>query len=333
MVELDNYKARFIEGEQREFIIQCMGSLGLDNQSLANLLKISVRTLSDWKREKFLIPISVVNLLSDKSGVVKPNNLEILDKYWYVSKGAKLGGVAAYKKYGKIGGDSQNRLKKWKEWWENNGRFEDNPIFRRREFLNPVESCELAEFCGIMIGDGGLSRMQATIYLNSETDFEYSEYVSKLIWRIFGVNPKIFFHKKVLLLGIRVYSINFVNFCKEKELLIGDKIKQGLDIPKWIMLNSDFKIACMRGLMDTDGCVVIHKYRVNNKLYRYKKLEFCSASPALIKSVIQILREFDFAPRLSHNGRNVLVDSQKEVARYLKIIGSNNPKHWERYKS
>lgn len=328
-----NKRAKFKPGQQRLFIKNCLKKLNLSNNQAASFLKISVRTLTDWKREKFLIPLVIIKMLSQKTGVRLPKNLITVNQFWYAKKGGHLGGLAVYKKYGVIGGDRNYRLTRWRSWWKKEGQFKPHPILNAPlPFKKPEKSNQLSEFVGIMLGDGGISKYQLTISLNHKDDKMYGIFVSKMIKKLFNVNPAKYHDIKNSVNDFVVSRSELVKFCVEKlGLKIGNKIKQQIDIPNWIKNKKNFKKFCLRGLFDTDGCLVIHKYKVNGKLYIYKKMHFSSASPPLISSIIKSLKEFDFKPRLSHNGRNVWIDDQKEVARYLNVIGSSNPKHWKRF--
>ena len=88
----------------------------------------------------------------------------------------------------------------------------------------------------------------------------------------------------------------------------------------------------MRGLFDTDGSVVFHRYLVSKKEYCYKKLEFCSLSPSLRKSVYNILFDLNLHPRMARE-KSVWLDSKNSVKRYFEIINSHNSKHLKRYES
>lgn len=324
----------FRSGKQKLFINQIKNNLKITDEKLARLLKISVRTLTDWKHEKFLMPFNSVKFLSKKAKFKIPVKIKIVDNFWYVHKGAVKGGMAVYKKYGRIGGDPDYRKKKWYEWWEKEGKFKPSSIHNTPlSFQKPIISESLAEFVGIMLGDGGMSKYQIHITLHCKDDKDYMNFVVKLVKKLFGINPAIYYDSKDSVNVLVISRINLVNFLSQKiGLKIGNKIKQKMDIPAWIKRNKKFQIACLRGLIDTDGCLVIHKYKVNGKQYCYKKLNFCSASKSLVISIIQILKTFDFKPRLSHNSRNAWIDNQKEVMRYLKVIGSNNPKHIKRWR-
>ena len=100
----------------------------------------------------------------------------------------------------------------------------------------------------------------------------------------------------------------------------------------WIKRNKKFQIACVRGLIDTDGSVIIHKYGVNGKLYNYKKLQFTSLSRPLLLSVYKILKDLEVNPRLARQ-KEVWIDSKMSVKKYFDIVGSHNLKHLNRYRN
>ncbi len=73
------------------------------------------------------------------------------DPFWYTTKAGKLGGDAAYKKYGVVGGDQEFRKKKWLEWWEEMGKLDSTFPLHPLPFRKPEKSVELAEFIGTMM--------------------------------------------------------------------------------------------------------------------------------------------------------------------------------------
>ena len=83
--------------------------------------------------------------------------------------------------------------------------------------------------------------------------------------------------------------------------------------------------------MDTDGCVVIHRYKSKGKIYCYKKLSFTSRSLPLLNSVKNILTELKIKNRITKDNYEIRIDAKKDVKRYFDIIGSHNPKHIMRY--
>ena len=122
-----------------------------------------------------------------------------------------------------------------------------------------------------------------------------------------------------------------MRYCVEKlGLKIGNKIKQQVDIPDWIRQNKKFSIACVRGLIDTDGCAFTHYYKVNGKLYDYKKLAFSSLSEPLRLSVFQILKSLGIKSRLCKR-KDIWLDSEESIKQYFSIIGTHNRKLLNKY--
>lgn len=189
----------------------------------------------------------------------------------------------------------------------------------------PEPSAELAEFFGIMMGDGGINNpWQANITLNSVADAVYGKYVCSAIKNLFDISPMVFKCKGRQATKILISSITLVDFLVEKGLMRGDKLKQGLCIPNWILSKKDYRIACVRGLIDTDGCLYIHKHTVSGKPYKNIGLCFCSHSPALIAQVSAIFEEFGIIPHSSNRGRSIYLYKASVVARYLEIFGTSN---------
>lgn len=103
----------------------------------------------------------------------------------------------------------------------------------------------------------------------------------------------------------------------------GNKLRNGLDIPKWIWNRRSYQVACLRGLMDTDGDLFIHRYKVNGKEYAYPKMSFYSYSPQLLQSVHQILSGLGFHVRRT-KGHRVWIDRLHEVQRFFQVIGTRH---------
>ena len=322
-------RAIFPQGKQKAFLLRVKNRTGVTWTNLAQLLKISNRTFTDWKREKFSMSLEAVKILSKKANITVPKNIEIRNPFWYVSKGARVGGIFVYKKYGRIGGNPEYRKKKWYEWWERKGKFKQHPSLPIKK---PEKSEDLAEFIGIVMGDGGISKSQLIITQHHIDDKEYSNFIIELIKKLFCVSPTIHHRLKYSVNNILVSRTELVRFCVSLGLPIGNKVKQQIDIPNWIKINKKFLIACTRGLIDTDGCIFTHSYKVNNKIYNYKKLAFSNRSRPLIISVYRFLKKIGLSPRITNDGKDVRIESKSGILKYFRIIGSHNPKHLKKCK-
>jgi len=321
----------FKKGEQKNFLIRVCKNLDISDQEIADKLGVHRRTFQDWCREKYSMTETALTQLSTISKIAVPKGVKFVGKYWYTSENGRKGALARMKKYGNVAGNPEYRKRKWKEWWLKEGRYLPHPIINvSTPIKTPRLSKKLAEFVGIMMGDGGMSEYQVHITLHREDDKEFIKYVVQLIDELFGIKPCVYTNHRDLGDNVVVSRRELVLFCRDKlGLHIGNKIRQGLDIPAWIYKKREYKIACVRGLIDTDGSVFTHRYRVSGKMYSYKKLSFTSMSPPLIISVLSILKSEGLNPRLAR-GKDIWLDSKADVARYFKTFGFSNLKHLKR---
>lgn len=332
MADSCKYKrARFPIGEQKAFVSAYI-SVVRGNAAAARQLGVSKRSITDWKREKYLMPLLKVKVCSRASGIPIPRNIKLEEQFWYVGKGARKGGISTFKKYGSVGGNPAERLRRWRKWWDENGRFRKNPILEPLPFSKPKVSVKLAEFMGIMMGDGGMSKRQVCITLHHIDDLEFSRWVTKLVKELFNVKPSVYHREHNSVNNIVVSRSDLVSYLHELGLPIGNKVKQGFNIPDWIMDDKRYLLACVRGLVDTDGGIYTHNYKVGSKLYSYKKLCFSSSSPALLRTVFEFMKQVGLKPRISQ-GVDILIENTADVKKYFKVVGSHNPKHLKRYAS
>lgn len=320
----------FSTGGQSEFLAFTQKEIGASWSELARLVGVHRRTMNDWKREKGTMSLPGLRAILEETGWDMPDNAKIKEPFWYCYKG----GAAFYKKCGRVGGDPEYRKKKWHEWWEREGRFiSRNELFRTKSIKKPRKSTNLAEFVGIILGDGSIGQRQVTITLNSEDDKEYSKFVINLIKKLFDVTVGVYYRKNALAVDLSISRTELVSLCVNRlGLKRGSKVKQQVDIPKWIKQNRPYSIACVRGLVDTDGCVFTHSYKVNDKRYKYKKLAFTSYSKPLRQSVFKILEDNGLHPRLAA-GKDVRLDSITDMKGYFKVFNFHNPKHVKRYRN
>lgn len=329
--KVNSKRAKFPRGLQRKFIQEVLTSLSL--KKVAGLCGVSQRTIRDWRREKFLMDFSAVKVLCNRAKLPFPQHIKLKDRYWYTFKGAKLGWAAVVKKYGKVPGSPEYRKRKWFEWWEREGKHRFHPIINRpKPIQHPGYSKELAELVGIVLGDGSISQYQVVVTLHATDDKEYGSFVVKLIKDLFEVPVGIYPSKKDAVIDYVVSRVELVRFLVQLGLREGNKVKHQVDIPHWIKQNKNYSIACVRGLVDTDGCVFTHTYKVKGKVYSYKKLSFTSRSEPLRQSVFQILENLGIRVRLD-NGYDVRIDSREAMEKYFQIVGSHNPKHLQRYQN
>lgn len=197
-----------------------------------------------------------------------------------------------------------------------------------KEHKKPKESARLAEFIGVLIGDGHLAKYQISIVTNSETDLEHASYVSRLAKKLFGITPTIRLKKNRKAVEIIISSIKLVEWLKRKEMPQGNKIAQNVCAPLWIMKNDSFKKNFIRGLFDTDGCIYTDTHIIKNKVYKNLGWTITSYSDKLRDDVFKLLQELGYKPTL--NNRQVFMRRKADIEKYFQEIGSSNQKHLKR---
>lgn len=313
----------FRTGELRAFIEKVQNKLGIGSDELAKLIGLSGRTIRDWKREKFKPQKVVLLKLSKLSRIPLPPH-QILPQFWHNGIAGKLGGKETFELYGLLG-NKKSRSKGGKISWFK--RRENPELWKKyvKSFKIPEESEDLAELFGIILGDGGLTRYQCVIYLNSDTDQEFAIYVQNLIEKLFDSRPTIYRSRKDHVWEVSISGVDLIKYLNSKGLSLGNKVLLQVGVPEWVCTKERYIKACIRGLVDTDGCFSIHTYRVNEKRYSYPKLAFSNRSEPILQFVYQGLKQLGFNPKRTFE-YGVWLHNQQEVRRYLNEIGTRNYK-------
>src|SRR3989344_2537513 len=123
--------------------------------------------------------------------------------------------------------------------------------------MKPKLTSELAEFIGILAGDGHVTfntrQNKILITGNSKTDLEYiTTYVKNLIETLFDIEPRIIYRKSKNALVIYFYSKEIVNFLEDLGFY---KLRSDIRIPSLIYQDFVMMKRFVRGLFDTDGCI------------------------------------------------------------------------------
>lgn len=321
-------RLKFTTGKQKRFINKVIKASNLSVNKLAALASVSPRTIRDWRREKYNISLSAVHFFCRKFSLKLPGNEESLIRTWKETKrnSGKKGGLACYKRYGNP--STEEGTKK--------GGAKTLSILREKGIIPPIKiykyplklNADLAEFVGLVLGDGGITMRQLCITLNSEKDTELAKFVMDLGEKLFGEKPKVLKERKRKALRLYYNGELLVKYLIKIGLKTGNKVKQQVGVPKWIKNSNKFRTSCLRGLMDTDGGVFVHKYKVNGKLYSYKKICFSNRSLPLLDFVYQTLEDVGFNPKLIKDIENkkVWLYNSNEVRSYLSLIGTRNPR-------
>lgn len=199
----------------------------------------------------------------------------------------------------------------------------------------PEESEELAEFYGIMLGDGNSNRTkrykvgvyQIRIVGDCRHDKDYLiNTVKSLIERLFNVAVHFHKSKNSNALNLTVSGRQLIDFLESKGFKPGDKIINQLEIPNWIKLNRGYLRACLRGLYDTDGTA----YRLTNQ--NSYQVGFTNYNLALLNDVHEGLISLGINPSKIMRNRDIVITKKSELRKFLNEVGFHNLKHINKIK-
>ncbi len=179
-------------------------------------------------------------------------------------------------------------------------------------------SSALAEFIGILLGDGHITPSQVTVTLGKKDRYAY--YVSTLMYSLFSISPKIIFSENgdcIVYFGSTRAVRWFLNMG-----LVFNKVKNQVDIPQWIFSKPEFIKSAIRGLFDTDGSV----YKIRFGM----QISFCNHSLPLLRSVRNMLISLGFTPS-AISGYNLYLTRRADIDRFFTVIGFKNKKHETRF--
>ena len=166
-----------------------------------------------------------------------------------------------------------------------------NTIFNENKFLQSY-------IIGLAIGDGNLSNPNGrAIRLRITCDEKYPLLMKRVInslQSLFPQNKVSIAEKKEGCLDISVYS-NHLEKILGWKAKGGSKFLQKVSVPNWIKENSKYKINCLRGLIETDGCIYSDR--------GYKMIMFSTIIPKLAKDVYKMIISLGFYPHLYKIGK------------------------------
>ena len=191
------------------------------------------------------------------------------------------------------------------------------------------------EFYGALLGDGCLSRFKDQkgterigIYFtgNKKLDSEYMKYLKKIITDEFGIYVYYYEEKKKNVTRLNIFNKSLALELNNKlEVPIGlkyDKIKISEKIQRLPWNTKKFVI---RGLFDTDGCILANKIEG----YKYPWVIITSKSRSFLEQIRDILREKGYPAYIT--GTDVCVRGIKNLEKWFKDIGSSNSRNLAKY--
>jgi len=286
--------------KQKELIYLVKKKKGITWAAFAKDLNVGKTTLKEWGSEKNLLPLKIFNKL-DKDKVYRKFILEHKQENWGRSKGGM------------------------------------NSSGTTKQISFPEENENLAEFIGIVLGDGNINvynkgkksgTYMVKIAGDSKKDYEYlTNHIANLSKRLFDIEPKFYQSKNSNCFYVLLHGIKLVQYLSEKGLKDGNKIKNQATIPKWVWKEDSYLKACIKGLYDTDGSV----YELLPHWPGLFQISFDNNNFTLLKDVRKALIKLGFIVSNISSGRKgafkIYITRKEQIHKFYKEIGFSNPKH------
>lgn len=202
--------------------------------------------------------------------------------------------------------------------------FSNNDI--KRKIILPSELTPfLAEEIGAHIGDGTLSKKKYYFSIRSDKREEgyFTKFLFQVYKKLFNINLDLL--KRQQICGFELGSRAIYEF-KNKVigLPIGEK-KDRIKVPSCIIKSKNKEIfySFLRGIFDTDGCITFRHGR-------YPLISIQISSQELINKLGFMLFKLGFL--FYKSGYTIRISGPVMVEKWIKEIGSHNPKHINKFK-
>jgi len=160
--------------------------------------------------------------------------------------------------------------------------------------MNKKQEERLAYIVGVALGDGNLSNPNGrAIRLRISCFSGYPKIADEIVQTLHILLPQ----NKVSIVkrqgrcfDISVYSNKLAEWMPWK-VKKGSKIEQNARVPDWILADLRFSKACLRGLIQTDGCIYVDR--------GYQMVNFVNVIEALVLDARVMIENLGFKPNYS----------------------------------
>ena len=194
---------------------------------------------------------------------------------------------------------------------------------------------ELAEFLGIHLGDGSMSKdyryTYKVTYTCNSAEVQYAQYITDLFERLFNVRLRIVRDDKSHCVNLYYYSKTLCEFLNTVlGIPYGEKID--LRIPTLVQSDTKYSAAFIRGVFDTDGCFTTQKYGK----YHYPLVKICTKHKRFANEIMEVLGNLGIPAFITRkmNMRYPAYDvvvRNKNVQKFIDIVGSHNIKNIKKW--
>jgi len=196
------------------------------------------------------------------------------------------------------------------------------------------KSNELAEFIGVMLGDGHLGKSHRAGHYTVKIcggidDLEYlTKFIMPLFSKLFEKRLRMFRCKGSKAVILYAYDKDVVCTLEHYGLKPGNKKNNDARIPSWVFSDNGYLEACVRGIFDTDGTVFPKS--ANPEV---PQLELASNIEGIQETFRRGLLQLGFKPSAWSKGASPKCGlyAKNQISKYVREVGFHNPKHKRRY--
>jgi hypothetical protein len=197
-----------------------------------------------------------------------------------------------------------DNFRRWREKMKTLGKIPRNyPTFPPSQFL--------AEYIGVVLGDGNISKFPRTERILISANSNNPGFIKR-----YSVLTEIIFKKKPTINRVSNKNSTRISLYQKdisKRLCIpfGNRNNLNIKIPGWILKNKNYLIGLLRGLYEAEGSFCIHK-----PTYTYKFL-FSNRNESLLENVYRALKTLGFH---AHKSKDKIQISKKEEVYKIKNL-------------
>lgn len=200
----------------------------------------------------------------------------------------------------------------------------------------------LAEETGWHIGDGSMNyyenrgKLRGIYQLRGhmkDDKLHYIKRIKPIFEKLYNVKINLRNMPSTRVFGFQIWNNSIIKFKENLGLPLGKKFN--VTIPSKFLKNKELKIAIIRGIFDTDGCIYLEKK--NKKLY--PRLEIKTISFNLSEQLLNIFNElkfrvtcYSYKPDYRRQRTYVIsVRGENMLYKFMNLIKPANIKHIKKF--
>lgn len=207
----------------------------------------------------------------------------------------------------------------------------------------PELDSDLAEFVGVLLGDGSIGRYEChagkkikiqhrvKVTGDAREDLPYfTDFLFPLMTKLFGKKPLLRFKRKERTVELIYFGKELYEFLIELGMASSPKRNRAI-IPPFIF-EKNLDVYFLRGLFDTDGCLVFDKQ--HRDVHYYPRVEIKMLPCPMRDQLLSMLSKLGFRHITStqpNESLRIQMNGNEIIDRWMDIVKFNNQKHITKY--